>query len=130
MTAIVLQLEDLAKQLKDSFPALQALYLFGSQTNGQATADSDVDLAAFVDQEALATQPLLGLDMGAFCERQLQRPVDFVVMNRANPILQHEILAARCRLYEADPTVRAMAELRAFRLYLDNAYYLMRRRLD
>jgi predicted nucleotidyltransferase len=128
MDVSIEQLEALGPQLKEWFPCLQCLYLFGSRAKGRESASSDIDLAAFIGPGKGCNDPLLGVDMACSCERELGKPVDMVLMNRVNPVLQHEILATGVRLYEADHEFRAKAEARSFRDYVDSVYFLNRRK--
>lgn len=129
MTSCIQQVKALAPELKERFPDLQCLYVFGSQATGRGTKDSDIDLAAFVKEGGKSADPLLNIDMACFCEERLRRPVDFILMHQSNPVLQHEVLATGVRVFEADPEFRAVSESRSFRDYLDNIYFLNRRKL-
>lgn len=121
------RLAALIPELPRLAPEVKALYLFGSCATGRSGPASDADLGVYADPSALEGDPLLDLKLGAFFERQLRMPVDLVVMNRADPILQHEILRTGRRLFEADHAFRARAELAAFKQFLDARYYQEKR---
>ncbi|OGI02997.1 MAG: hypothetical protein A2Y25_03630 [Candidatus Melainabacteria bacterium GWF2_37_15] len=43
-------IHELIKLIKEQFPDLQGLYLYGSQVKGGATKDSDIDVVAIFDE--------------------------------------------------------------------------------
>jgi predicted nucleotidyltransferase len=81
------KLRELLPEIVERFPALQVLYLFGSQATGGARSDSDVDLAVYFDDDAYQANPLLDLELGLLVEGRMRRPVDVVVMQRVSPIM-------------------------------------------
>ena len=70
------------------------LALFGSVARGQATAESDVDLAR------------VKLAM----ERALGRPVDLIPVDNAYPFVREAMMREWIVLYETPPTVSATHE--------------------
>ncbi len=79
----------LIERALDDVGGLDALWLFGSEASGRATATSDVDLAA------LFTSPPSppGLEQGrAKLEDVLGRPVDLVDLEMASPVLAMQVL--------------------------------------
>lgn len=67
-----------------------AVYLFGSQASGKSGISSDVDIAVLYEPEAIPT-PLEVLEIRAELETLLHCKTDLVVLNRANPILAHQV---------------------------------------
>lgn len=126
---ILEQVKRLEPALRERFPEVMVFYLFGSQAQGQPTDESDVDCAAFVRPDAMEHDPLYELRVADFLDSELHRRVDFVVMNKANPILQHEVLRGGKRIYETDSTKRAQYELIAFKRYLDKRQLQRERRI-
>jgi uncharacterized protein len=124
---VVDELRDLGPELVKQFPAIRVLYLFGSQASGQAKGKSDADIGIMLDEHAYLENPLLDLEIGLFVEKRLRRLVDVVVLNRASPILQHQVIARGVRLYEADAEQRARFELIAFKRYVDARHYQEKR---
>lgn len=120
--------QNLEWSLRERFPQIQVFYLFGSQAQGTGTEKSDVDCAAFVEPEALEADPLYELRVADFLDARLHRRIDFVVMNKANPILQHEVLRTGRRIFETDSETRAISELVAFKRYLDKKHLEWERR--
>ena len=114
-------------ELTTRFPAIEVLYLFGSRAKGAAGSDSDADVAVFLEEKALRDNPLLDLEIGAFLEKKLSCPVDVLVMQKASPITQHQVLAGGIRLFEKDLAYRARVELISFKRYQDARHYQKKR---
>ena len=123
------RLAELVPELVARFPAIDVLYLFGSRAPGRAGEDSDVDLAVFMAEEAIRSNPCLDLEIGLFAEGRLGCPVDLVVMQRVSPITQHQVLAHGQRLFERDPGRRVLLESVSFKKYLDAKHFKIKRHL-
>jgi predicted nucleotidyltransferase len=96
-------------------------YLFGSQARGQAHDKSDVDVAVYVDDEAL-NRPGFGYaaELGAYLQSTLKRSdVDIVVLNRAPPLLYYRVLRDGIRLLSRVPVETTTREGRARSRYFD-----------
>lgn len=117
-------LRRLIPETTNKFPSIQVLYLFGSHASGTAGTDSDVDIAVFTDG---SDSPMMDLELGVFLQKRLNRAVDVVIMQKASPILQHEVLSQKERIFEKAPTVRALLENQSLRAYLDARYYQRKR---
>ncbi|MFP4213602.1 MAG: type VII toxin-antitoxin system MntA family adenylyltransferase antitoxin [Desulfohalobiaceae bacterium] len=124
---IIDRLSQIIPELLNSFPEISVLYMFGSQARGEARADSDLDVAIFLDPEVYGENPLLDLEIQDFLETRLGLPVEVVIMQRVSPILQHQVLAKGLRLFERDPELRAKLELISFKRYLDVRRWQQRR---
>lgn len=120
------ELKKILPEIADRFPSVSVLYLFGSHAAGTARARSDVDIAVFTDG---SESPLMDLELAVLVEKRLKRPVDVVVMQKVSPILQHEVLRNKIRLFERNPSQRARLEVRSFRAYLDAVYYQEKREM-
>jgi predicted nucleotidyltransferase len=106
------------------FPSITVMYLFGSHAFGAPREDSDVDIAVFTDGHE---PPTMDLELGVFLEKQLKRPVDVVIIQKVSPVLQHEVLSNKIRIYEKDAQLRVFQENRSLREYLDAMYYQQKR---
>jgi len=101
-------------------PDVVAAYLFGSQATGRAGRGSDVDIAVLLS-ESVAPQRRgerrlrLIVDLERLCERS----VDVVVLNRATPVLQNQVLRYGKLLFERDRLARVRFEVRARQAYFD-----------
>jgi uncharacterized protein len=96
------ELEAAASLLKGRFP-LSALWLFGSQANGTARTDSDVDLAALFTRPVPVEDVLTArVDL----EQLLGLEVDLIDLRRASPILGHQVVRDGRLLIDGDATDR------------------------
>ncbi|OAN47313.1 DNA polymerase III subunit beta [Chloroflexus islandicus] len=79
------------------FPAIQAVYLFGSAATGSTHAESDLDLALVLrrDEPTFSKLDLLAaLAQAGFCN------VDVVVLNTAGIVLRHEVIRHNKLIYQ------------------------------
>lgn len=118
------QLKQIIPEIIARFPAIQVLYLFGSHACGTARTDSDVDIAVFTDG---SEPPTMDLELGVFVHQVLKHPVDVVIMQKVSPILQHEVLRNKIRIFEKDADVRTFLENQSLRAYLDAHHYQLKR---
>ncbi len=121
-------LKSLEPEIREKFPEVLVFYVFGSHARGEAHEKSDLDIAVFLEPVILEQDPLYELRLGAYLDKRMECEVDVVVMNKANPFLQHEVLRTGERLFETDPARRAKFELVSFKTYQDAKYYRRKRR--
>lgn len=57
-------------KLTELFPMIEVLYLFGSRSSKTNKADSDIDLAVFVNKQHDPHDPLLDLKIGVFFDEK------------------------------------------------------------
>jgi len=103
-------------------PEVLDAYLFGSVARGEARAHSDVDVAVYVSDTALAT-PGFGYAaaLGADLQQALGRTnIDLVVLNRATPLLYHRVLRDGVRLVSRDLSATTRREGYAQSRYCDD----------
>ncbi|MDZ7852765.1 MAG: nucleotidyltransferase domain-containing protein [Halomonas sp.] len=82
--------------LTDALPGLQAVYLFGSQVTGDASPQSDVDLAVLLPSPLSAEQRW---DLMATLANRLDRDVDLVDLRRATTVMQYQVISEGLRLW-------------------------------
>ena len=108
-------------ELLDPREEILEAYLFGSHARGQAQPHSDVDVAVYVDDARaddtgygyranLTTDLMAGLGFN---------DVDVVVLNRAPPLLYHQVLRDGVRLLARDLRATTTREGRAVSRYCD-----------
>lgn len=97
MTALPEELRSITDLLANALPSLQALYLFGSQVTGEASRDSDVDLAVLLP-EPLSTEQRWQLS-NALADR-LGKAVDLIDLRQASTVMQQQVLSEGLRLWQ------------------------------
>jgi predicted nucleotidyltransferase len=95
---------------------LDTLWLYGSEAQGTAKPDSDVDLAALFRRRA---EPLDVFDARTDLEEILHREVDLVDLDQTSPILGMQVLQHGRLLVDHDPGRRYAAFGRILGLYED-----------
>jgi predicted nucleotidyltransferase len=84
-----MNLDALQSHLKQRLPNLMAIYLFGSQATGEATATSDLDLAVLV---AGRVDPLdLWATAGELADIA-GLPVDLLDLRAASTVMQYQVI--------------------------------------
>jgi uncharacterized protein len=100
---------------------IREAYLFGSQARGDSHVRSDVDVAVFVDAQAL-NAPGYGYEAGLGADLQAalgRTDVDLVVLNRAPPLLYYRVLRDGIRLVSRDLAETTTREGCALSRYCD-----------
>lgn len=100
--------------LAEAVPDAAAVYAFGSAARGEATAESDLDLAV------LAPAPLDALARFDLQERLAGlagRDVDLVDLLAASTVMQAQIVATGTVVAERDRSARLAFEMRALSAY-------------
>lgn len=97
-------IEALTEHLK-AHPAIEFAILFGSQAQGKAKSESDLDIAIYLNR-ALSLEEYLTLNLQL--EKTSGREVDLIILNEASPLLKHQVMKNRKVLF-----------IRNFDLYAD-----------
>lgn len=97
-------IEALTEHLK-AHPAIEFAILFGSQAQGKAKSESDLDIAIYLNR-ALSLEEYLTLNLQL--EEISGREVDLIILNEASPLLKHQVMKNRKVLF-----------IRNFDLYAD-----------
>jgi len=103
-------------------PEVAAVFLFGSQAEGRARADSDVDLALV--PAAGKNLRARKLDILAALARQGVTDVDLVVLDRHDVVLSHEAIRMNRLLYARPDFDRGSFYSKMIREYFDFQPYL------
>lgn len=104
----------LIEYLNKSVPGLIALYRFGSQTQGTARPNSDVDLAV------LARDPIPNLRRFELAQElaiQLHRDVDLVDLRNASTVMRIQVLSTGICLDARNEPARREFEMYAYSDY-------------
>jgi predicted nucleotidyltransferase len=82
------------------YPAVQAIYLFGTYGTADERPDRDVDIALLLPpQEAKAVGLLVFSELRFVLQERLQREVDLINLRRVTTVLQKEVIAAERPIY-------------------------------
>ena len=85
--------------VQSRFPNLLALYAFGSRVTGQATSESDLDLAILVDGPV---DPFAIFTLAGEIAEIAGLEVDLVDLRAASTVMQHQIITSGERLWQRD----------------------------
>jgi uncharacterized protein len=106
--------ESLIPVVSARVPGLVALYLFGSQARGDATPDSDLDLAILAQSQL---DPVDRWKLQEDLASLAHRNVDLVDLRQASTVMRIEVLRDSVLLLDAQPTPRAVFETFALASY-------------
>ncbi len=87
------------KTLQSRVPHLMAIYAFGSQVQGTAGRDSDLDLAVLVEGYA---DPILLWELASDLADIAACPVDLLDFRAASTVMQYQILTTGERWWARD----------------------------
>lgn len=85
--------------VQSRFPNLLALYAFGSRVTGQATSESDLDLAILVDGPV---DPFAIFTLAGEIAKIAGLEVDLVDLRAASTVMQHQIITTGERWWQRD----------------------------
>ena len=103
------------------YPAIKAVYLFGSAASGKMHRESDIDLAVFSDDSSLRKQKLSILTDLA---REGLCNVDLVFPNDDDIVTQYEAVRQNKLVYQTPDFDRGYIYSKIVRQYLDFCPYL------
>ncbi len=112
---------ELIYKLQDFLASRQeivAAYLFGSQAEGVARRNSDIDIAVLVDEQARGTFEYR-LMLADEVERLAGTQVDLVLLRESPLLLQFQILKKGKIIFERDADRRASYEMYVLGKYYD-----------
>lgn len=116
---------DSLKQIKDYFKdreEVTAVYLFGSTAAGSEISSSDIDIAILLKHGVNPYKPDIQLKIMSDLELLLKKRVDVVLLNSADPILEHQVRKHGKVLIDKNPKVRITYEVEARKKYFDYIY--------
>jgi predicted nucleotidyltransferase len=105
-------------RVRNAFPDVQAVYLFGSCAEGSFWPTSDVDIALLLPHEiAKRISSLYMTDVHAELERLLSRDVDLINLRQVSTVLQKEVIIKGQRLDCQDPLAADEFEMLVLSFY-------------
>lgn len=111
------------KRVQDRLPDLLALYAFGSRIQGQANAESDLDLAVLVAGYA---DPLLLFDLAGELIDVAGCAVDLLDLRAASTVMQYQIITTGVRWWQKDSQAALFeAAILSEKTALDEARYAL-----
>ena len=99
--------------------ACVAAWLFGSRARGDASAQSDVDVAVLFGRPRPVTLEALPTRLHGMLERAAGASVDLIILDGADPDLIHRVLRDGVVLVEDDRAGRIAFEVRSRNLWFD-----------
>ena len=105
----------------ESYPDIQAVYLYGSVIEGRTHAESDLDLAIMPRTGSVRARKL---DLLADLVRHGFASADIVFLDTDDIVLKYEAVRPKCLIYAADDFDRGTTYSRIVRQYLDFLPYL------
>jgi len=118
--------EELCKKIAEALqkrPEVLEAYLFGSQARDEVQPHSDVDVAVYVEPEALKRPSHWGLQIEIASDLMTavhRNDVDVVLLNRSDPFLYHRVLRDGVRLFARDLRATTVREGQALSRYFDD----------
>ena len=92
------------KTFEETHNEVLGVIVFGSHAQGRARESSDVDVALYIDPEAIGANALkVQLQYTVELERAIGKRVDLVLLNLAPPMLRHQIFRNGKLVFERDP---------------------------
>jgi predicted nucleotidyltransferase len=91
--------------------------IFGSTTKDQLTADSDIDIGVFFHERIQSYEHRSKLTLPL--ENTLNRELDIIVLNDADPIITNQILSTGELIHCADPAFFFSFKARKISEYID-----------
>ncbi len=109
-----MQHDTVIRKVREAVPGLITLYRFGSQAQGTARPESDVDLA-FLAQKALS--PSARLALREELSLLLHRDVDLVDLRLSSTVLRMQVISTGESLFSADDRKREQFETMIYASY-------------
>jgi predicted nucleotidyltransferase len=110
----------IVRQVRATFPNVQAVYLFGSFAKGEPWPESDVDIALLLQHDTAKRMGSLNFDGTALhseLESTFSRDVDLINIRMVSTVFQKEITTEGRRIDCQDETAADEFEMLALSLY-------------
>jgi len=106
----------LVEELKNRFPALSALYIFGSQADGTANSTSDFDLAILLPN-CEKIEPLALYNLKTDLEVLINADIDLIDLNACSTVMAFQIIMKGISILVQDQYYVDNFEVRTMSMY-------------
>ena len=97
------QTDEIVRCIREYYPEVQAVYLFGTYGKADEWPNSDVDIALLLPKKLVESVDRLTLSrLNSGLESIINRKVDLINLRKVSTVFQKEIVAADRRIYCAD----------------------------
>ena len=118
----------LVKKIKEALEPIEYVifaYLFGSYATGNEWAESDIDVAVYVNQKKIKDLFHVKIELLTVLTDALKTDdVDLLILNEATPVLKYEVLTKGILIFTKDENVYTEFYLRGFKEFFDYRYLL------
>ncbi|MCD5988037.1 nucleotidyltransferase domain-containing protein [Pseudomonas phytophila] len=91
-----MNIQNILEHVRSRLPGLLAVYIFGSQANGHANAESDLDIAVLV---AGSLDPVDLWRLAGEIADIVNLPVDLIDLRTASTVMQYQIITKGRRVW-------------------------------
>ena len=105
-----------------SLPIVRFAYLFGSMASGRLGPMSDIDIAVYLNEDAVTPDNKLEI-LGKLMDIFESDEIDLVILNQASLPIKMSAIKSRYILAENNPFARHLFESKTMREYFDFACF-------
>lgn len=111
-------------EIAKSYSFIEAVYLFGSQAKGEASVNSDIDIAVLLDENHIEKSGEIKIELYENLIKKGLDNIDLVILNQASALLKYEVVKENYLIYQKNDFDAASYQSLTIRKYLDFEYYL------
>ncbi len=103
-----------------NMPSVRLVFVFGSTVRKTKKTPRDIDIAVLLD-EGLSAEQMFEMreELTYRLEKILRKQVDVVILNRAGPVLRHQVAKHGKLLFEREPQLSCAYKFFTLRDYED-----------
>ncbi len=117
-------MEEKLRKILQNKEYVEFAYLFGSQATGDANAESDVDVAVYVDEKRKEDFFDIRLELIEDITRATKKEADVTILNTAKPFLSFVVIQEGKLLVNKDPGKEVDYDLKVFNEYQDYKIFM------
>lgn len=111
-------------EIAKSYSFIEAVYLFGSQAKGEASVNSDIDIAVLLENDYTGSSGEIKIELYENLIKKGLDNIDLVILNQASALLKYEVVKENYLIYQKNDFDAASYQSLTIRKYLDFEYYL------